>query len=342
MARASPDAVDAHPPARGCDSAEYAPSVVDRRSSATSRLRATAAALVLGGVASAVIAGPIDASAKGTPRQRQEARYIEAAIAAAGSSACGARQLPAAKTASPPTAFRSILGVLRRPAVPIDARSGFLATYLSTQQVGLYENDVRFARWAFGMGWYVYVAGPSQLRLEGLFADPARCLAARAAAFRRELPQIPAALRSSTARAFGADQRGERAHQTQPMPPNGVYLFAGNAGAVVPAGASCGGATAAQVAGQGMFDTSRIVASGRPVCAPKLISGIVPDGVATVTFYYPAGRPNFFSHRILPPQTLTMHVVNNVVVGEPTRNALPPRIVWRAAGGKIVKMIATS
>jgi hypothetical protein len=74
-----------------------------------------------------------------------------------------------------------------------------------------------------------------------------------------------------------------------------------------------------------------------------LIDGIVPDGVATVTFCYPAGPASGFSRRIiLSAVCIKGHAVNNVVVVSVPRgagNALAPRMTWRDAAGQTVKTI---
>jgi len=51
-------------------------------------------------------------------------------------------------------------------------------------------------------------------------------------------------------------------------------------------------------------------------CEPGVdtVHGIVPDGVAIVTLYYPAGKVGGFSRRTDPAVTIKAHVVNNVIV----------------------------
>jgi hypothetical protein len=198
----------------------------------------------------------------------------------------------------------------------------------------LYVNYVRFARAAFGVDYYVYAAGPAQWLLPP--ANLPRCLAAQANDFQAELPQIPKALRAATTKIFNAQLRFERDHP-RPQRGGGVTLF----GADASGGFAFGDATASQIE-QGEDWGSGGGGSGGPGTPDStLFSGIVPDGVATVTFYYPTGRPNGFSHRIFPPETLTMRVVNNVAVGKPMRSSLPPKIVWRSANGTIIKTITS-
>jgi len=119
--------------------------------------------------------------------------------------------------------------------------------------------------------------------------------------------------------------------------PIGVDLFGATAG-----GGMGSAASVALVKTRGLWLTGSppgVGADGTGTADSTLISGIVPDGVATVTFYYPAGKPNGFSHRTLPAETLRMRAVNNVVVGKPMRNSLPPTMVWRAGNGTTIKTL---
>jgi hypothetical protein len=154
----------------------------------------------------------------------------------------------------------------------------------------LYVDYIRFARAAFGVRYYVFVAG--------LFS-----------------PFI-------------------RACQTEV----GVHLF----GATPGGGIGSAGVGAALIEKSGIWLTGSppgVGTDGNSTPDSTLVSGIVPDGVATVTFYYPEGKPNGFSHRMFPAETLTMRVVNNVVVGKPMRSSLPPTMIWRAANGAVIRTI---
>jgi hypothetical protein len=60
------------------------------------------------------------------------------------------------------------------------------------------------------------------------------------------------------------------------------------------------------------------------------MSGVVPDGVASVTLGFPKA-------------SVTARVVDNVfVVREPRGDNPPPRIVWRSANGTVMKTIPRS
>jgi len=73
----------------------------------------------------------------------------------------------------------------------------------------------------------------------------------------------------------------------------------------------------------------------------SLVSGIVPDGVATVTLNYPAGRVGGYSHKTAPAASITADVVGNVVVMTIPRGGGNGRswttMTWRAANGTTIK-----
>jgi hypothetical protein len=71
------------------------------------------------------------------------------------------------------------------------------------------------------------------------------------------------------------------------------------------------------------------------------IQGLVPDGVASVTLYYPAGKIGGFDRRHAPAFTTTTNVVGNLLsVTIPrggNRLTAPMTMTWRAADGDIIK-----
>jgi hypothetical protein len=106
-------------------------------------------------------------------------------------------------------------------------------------------------------------------------------------------------------------------------------------------GGGTGGGTAAQIEARGMWISIGGGTGADP--ARTLFAGIVPDGVATVTLQYPAGKLGGFSHRSGPALTVTGHAVNNVVVisveraGEQARLAVTT--TWRDANGAVLKTL---
>jgi hypothetical protein len=284
-------------------------------------------------VLSAVV-GSYSAAAKSpSARQLREQQYVETAVLKGiNGPACVPEHVAATNVGAPPASLLSILGVLRLPTTPADRLSlRFLA-----HESDVYVNYIRYARTAFGRRWYVWVAGPPQAFLPP--ANISGCLAAQTADFQQELASIPKALRNATSKMFDVQIRGERRNDARPPRPPGLTLFG-----LTPGGGGGGGgdATAAVIEQQGSWGSSSGGTGANP--GLTLFSGVVPDGVATVTLRYPAGKIGGFSRRTGPAVTIKAHAVNNVVVvnvpraGEQATSALTT--TWRAANGTIIKII---
>jgi hypothetical protein len=71
------------------------------------------------------------------------------------------------------------------------------------------------------------------------------------------------------------------------------------------------------------------------------IDGLVPDGVATATLHYPAGKVGGFDRKHAPAFTIMTHVVGNLLhVTIPrggNRLVAPMTMTWRATTGRIIK-----
>ncbi|MGN6872951.1 MAG: hypothetical protein ACTHMY_31580 [Solirubrobacteraceae bacterium] len=226
---------------------------------------------------------------------------------------------------SPDPSLLRILGVLRRPAEPTDK--------LPTRVVGLnhtvipngslprvkeiYVRYIRRARWRFGAGYYIVPAGD----VNPLRPVPARCAAEQQDALEHELPRIPAQLRAGTLALeplYLANWRYDR------LPHPGVCLLALNS----TGGGDVGcGMTASDI------ESGHTVSTGGPTGVP-VAYGLVPDGVATVTYYFAgrhAGRP------------ITVHAIGNVFI-VPLRRRAPEygfaaKMVWRSATGDVIQTI---
>jgi hypothetical protein len=292
---------------------------------------ASFAAIAVVGVAGSSVAS----AGKLTPaqrRQQQEGDYIEKAVLPAINSAvCKPACVPATVSGPAPASFTSILGVLRLPPSSADTKS--LSRPILSHTNDLYVDDVRLARQAYGIAWYVYVAGTGFLPP----ANVAACLAAQTANFSRELPMVPNRLRAGTKRMFSQQLTAERRDDARTRPPGICLTGFGPTGG----GGGCGG-TAAQI------EDGRFVITGGPGIAGNRHSGtvqmIVPDGVASVTLRYPPGPANGFTPKIISPAfTLSTRVVNNVMLANVPRNSgggaisKPTVMVWRAADGHIIK-----
>jgi len=98
-----------------------------------------------------------------------------------------------------------------------------------------------------------------------------------------------------------------------------------------------GGYTAADI------EQAKTAGTGPPGSATSTtITMIVPDGVASVTLHYPAGRASGYRPRISPPFTITRRVLNNELVVTVPRSGGPEsisgiRMTWRAANGHVVR-----
>jgi hypothetical protein len=219
--------------------------------------------------------------------------------------------LPATSDGSPGPELLSLLAVLRRPATAADQLPRSLHAGAETQ--GIYVHYIRLARVSDGMSYYIV---PAESVARKVFI-PARCYAAIIAAVRAELPQIPAKYRAPTLdlaeRIVARDRLAARARTG----PGVCLLMTGNAGTA----GTCG-ATAAQLTSVGLVSFSGSV------------SGVVPDGVATVTLRYPDGGGRH-------PKTVTASVVGNVFASATTMELrLPsPSMIWRSSTGAVLKTI---
>jgi hypothetical protein len=254
-----------------------------------------------------------------SPHARRELGYIEQATAATRRSpACRVRHFPRQSIihGSPAKALLSILGVLRRPAMPADRLSPNESLGMP---MAVYAGATRRALVAHGVSYYLIPA-----RQDPSAGQPSTsCFAAQQAALVRALPTIPAALRAPTralqARMIAFDRR------LISQPPQDVIClatYAQNSG-----GASCGG-TAGTIA----RGASSLQEDGNS----HTVSGLVPDGVASVTLRFPAagGRP---------ARAVTTAVHGNVFAvraAVPTTQAeAEPIEVLRSANGRVIRTI---
>jgi len=99
-----------------------------------------------------------------------------------------------------------------------------------------------------------------------------------------------------------------------------------------------GGASAAQI------ERAETAETGPPGSATSgTITMIVPDGVASVTLRYPAGRASGYSARISPPVTINAPVLNNELIVRVPRSGGGGTIrqvtmLWRAADGHVTRI----
>ncbi len=102
-------------------------------------------------------------------------------------------------------------------------------------------------------------------------------------------------------------------------------------------GVGGGGATAPEI------EAGDAVSTGPPGSATSAtITMIVPDGVASVTLRYPAGRASGYSPLVSPPFTVTTTALGNEVVVSVPRSAgggpiWKPTMIWRAGDGHVLR-----
>lgn len=254
-----------------------------------------------------------------------ELKYLGAALAATSKRDHTCRPFAAGGTisdGSPSRALLSILGVLRHPATQQDK----LPKYFSnagrrfTSAAGIYVNYIRLARVEGGVAYYVVPAAEAELP-----PIPAHCYAEEVTALHNELPHIPKALRASTLQQLAQMQRNTGRQTIH----EGIGFVNWRGGS----GGETWGATATQIEQGGILGTDG-----------PIISGVVPDGVATVTFYYSAGS-NGPGRKRSPALTVTTKVANNVFAVQVARangGNTGQRIVWRSGKGAIIRTITVN
>ena len=247
-----------------------------------------------------------------TPQLRREGAYIAAADKRTARWAV-CRSVPARQPTTAPGApggeLTSILGILRRPATAADAVPGGLAGQGMTD---VYTSYLRRAQMTGGFTFYVVPA-----RRSGFNGLPSvACLAAEDAALRRALPQIPSSLRTGTlALQTEVEAFYRRARAQAPQNVICIVITESNGG-----GESCGLSAAAIL--QGAAAENQL----------GVFTGIVPDGVATVTLRFPAAGHS-------RARSFTAIVHGNVYAVPAPRGisaGVQPAVIRRAAGGRVL------
>ncbi len=220
--------------------------------------------------------------------------------------------VPATRPGAPNRALLSLLGVLRRPAQPTDKLPAALRQNAGHARE-TYVHYIRLARVAAGVSYYVV---PADSTFHGpTFASA--CDTALRTAMRAELPHVPSQLRSRVLALQDQEIARLRALRRQAAQ-SGVCLMSNSQYAN---GGTCG-ATASQIGRAGLLSVY------------GYISGVVPDGVASVTLRYPAASGS-------PSRTVTADVVGNVfatAVAQPRANVYPT-MTWHSATGATLKIV---
>jgi hypothetical protein len=267
--------------------------------------------------------GGIGALIAHTPQRRLQRELAYATAATQGvqnSKACQLRQ-PSGPTyvqGSPGPGLLSILGVLRRPATAADQ--------INPHQLGAIPDVYRaYIRRAFSAGGVSYYIVPSRFdRAATIPSD--RCVHLQATALNRYLPRIPAALRQPTREIFAALISYLRTFASQG--PGIVLVFVGGNGAFgagAPRGITAKGIEEGFATENGPAGT---------------FSGVVPDGVATVTLIFPAAgqHPMHAVTSRVEGNVYAVHVPLNLLRGAPPS----PTVIWRSPEGRVLKRFSTS
>ena len=222
---------------------------------------------------------------------------------------------------APSAALLGTLGVLRRPQAPEERIETDAFGPLPAERI--YRNHTRVVH----VNGREHVIVPAEKRRRDPW--PARCLAQLRRRFRASLAGGSVRFRRFALRKLERIIRTEITTDEEP-PRDGVFLFERRADRFH----GGGGVTAAFIRRYGMLGSHQ---EGRK---PSVVSGLIPDGVTTVTFTYPRIDPPRRFRRAL---TLTVPVQDNLVsfaVGRPAEVAFrPATMVWRAADGSVVRVV---
>jgi hypothetical protein len=181
---------------------------------------------------------------------------------------------------------------------------------------GIYVRYIRKARHRFGANYYLVPAADANT----LSPLPGRCYAEQRSALRQALPTIPANLRQA---ALSLQSRYIAHERASLLPYPGVCLDAVND---TGNGDGCSnGYSLSEI------EAGHTLTSGAPAGVP-VVYGLAPTGVRTVTLYYPKR----------PPRTVL--AINSVfILHNPGQrlphNGFPDKLVWRGAGGQLIKTI---
>lgn len=290
--------------------------------------------------AGAGAAGREDAATRRAERQALDLYNRAAQRVVARSEGCGFQPddtPPQVVDGEPSEALKSVLGILRRPATEaerarLDDADTRVAFFPGTD--GLYRSGTREATSASGTRFVILTAarvtrtGPTPEVFD-------RCQAA----IRREAERRLRGRSARVARFVRRIVREARRQRPEPAPatpPEGLFMQ-------VLEGSGFG-------ATGGAFDPRRFTRQGEFLSSggagPRAkLSGLVPDGVASVTVEYPrrASRGPGRKPKVYPgPFTRTEPVQDNVVsldVPRAAPDAFPPRMLWRGPGGELVRVV---
>lgn len=244
---------------------------------------------------------------------------------------------PSFDDGAPSEELLSTVGVLRRAQSEEEERLSSGEAPLFGLGDGVHRRYVRAATSASGRRFVIFAARDAQPTRP----RPERCRAELRRRFARLLRGREARFRRFALRIGRRLLRDERRRQAR-GPQEGVFLFdrslfEGRAGG------GTGGAGAREIRRSGIFQAS---SNGRSAKRSR-VDGLLPDGVATVKATFPRvgstlpgrGRKRRRYDRVV---RVTVPVQDNVVsftVPRAVEDALAVRIVWRAADGRVIRVV---
>ncbi len=268
--------------------------------------------------------GGVPPDPSSAPGYNQVSQYIFKAEMAANrhDPGCLNRRSPGRSMISegrPSQAMLDAFAIFRRPQQPTDRLPRGAVSGAGGTVRGIYVHYVRRAQYRYGGGYYLIPAAD----VNAGSRVPARCFTEQATAFRQDLPQIPPQLRHQAARLDAESIAYQRYRQQHP---SGICLsHLNNHG---DGGGGCGATLADTENHPGLGLSQGDSQSG------SINAGIVPDGIASITYRYAKTRHS-------RAFTITVAVINNLVVYKTPRGANSARVslTLRAANGTVIRTL---
>ena len=270
------------------------------------------------------------------PGQREIFRLLEQAIEKVERDrAC--RVPPPPRTTfsdDPPSSrFLATLGVLRRPANEADRVPDDALRHVAIE--GIYRGYVRVARSAGGRDFLVVPARD----IDSSIPRPARCAAELRRRFGRLIRAKPERFKHRARRVLRQVIRfGFNSPARKPV--EGLFLFERDSDGRP---ASGGSVSLNELRRKGYVSATFGGSNSRP--ARSGVEGMVPDSVARVTATFPRvvrhrgdRNPRRYRSRVTRSAPVRDNVFAFVVPRAP-EDAFPSRVVWRAADGRVLKVV---
>lgn len=227
---------------------------------------------------------------------------------------------------APSAAMLSAYAILRRRQTAHDTPAQGAVKAASPGIQDVFVKYARRAQYHYGGGYYLIPAG-NVVRQP---ATPARCDTEQETALRNELRRAPKRVRQLAIRVQAEQLAWQRYRQQHPEGICLVHLNSRGFG-----GGGCG-ATLADTEQHPGLGLSEGDSQGGWIQA-----GIVPDGVASITYHY-AGKPATRTRRKPErPFTITVPVINNLIVFKipPGVDQSPQTESLRSASGAVIRTI---